>query len=221
MGLLGWLTVFVAAAWIDSARVNPSTKDRVSAAPYAGNEDEYNAERRALRGGRGERVSGTLTLRLANGQIFQLVDKIEDGGEHRRYVYERYLSDAGLHVVNVEEYEGGGYLVVHGGVASEAWLRGRPPFRLTDAGSLASRANLRMPTLRTGSRSGESTTPAWCGSSLSAANTCGARENAAWVDASTVRFVRVQIDRQESKHERVPIRLFRRNSGWTLQQSAD
>jgi len=92
--------IATAACSYSAQREGPNTDSAASPAPYTGKEEAYAAERRALVG-RGERVSGTLKLRLANGQTFQLIDKIEDGDEYRRYIYDRYLPEAGLHVVTV------------------------------------------------------------------------------------------------------------------------
>jgi hypothetical protein len=60
-----------------SAQTQPANKAAacVYPAPYA-DENEYVAERTALSGGRGERVSCMLRLRLANGRNVQLVDRI-------------------------------------------------------------------------------------------------------------------------------------------------
>jgi len=110
-----------------SAQTQPANKAAacVHPAPYA-DENEYVAERTALSGGRGERVSCMLRLRLANGRNVQLVDRIEDSGEYRRYVYERYIAEAALHLVSVHLYEGGAHLVVHSLAGSKTWLPGPP-----------------------------------------------------------------------------------------------
>jgi len=36
------------------------------------------------------------------------------------------MSEGKLHVVTIHLYEGGGYLVIHGGAGSKAWLAGPP-----------------------------------------------------------------------------------------------
>lgn len=93
--------------------------------PYA-DANEYVAERAALSGGWGTRQSCTLRLRLANGRFVELVDRIEEGDAYRRYVYDRYIPDATLHVVSVHLYEGGAYFVVHFRSGSKTWLPGPP-----------------------------------------------------------------------------------------------
>src|SRR3989454_1060770 len=209
------------AACVDSPRERAGKAPVGSPVPYTGKEDEYIAERTALLGGRGDRVSGTLRLRLANGQTFQLVDKIEDGGEYRRYVYDRWVSEASLHVVTLHLYEGGGYVVVHGGVASEAWLTGPPVVSPDGRRFVTISSELddfyspnrleiwqidKTGLVREFAIDGEH---AW------------GPEKATWVDAATVQFVRVRIDRAGSQDERVPVRLLKRGDHWTLQRAAE
>src|SRR5262249_12458828 len=92
--------IATAACSYSAQREGPNTASAASPAPYTGKEEPYASERRALGVGV-EGVSGTLKLGLANGQTFQLINKIEDGDEYRRYIYDRYLPEAGLHVVTV------------------------------------------------------------------------------------------------------------------------
>src|SRR6267378_3438913 len=103
--VLAIVACIASAACVQSAHEGARGARSVAPSPYADKDDEYIAEREALRGGRGERLSGTLRLRLANGRTVHLVDKIEDSGEYRRYVYDRYMSEGKLHVVTIHLYE--------------------------------------------------------------------------------------------------------------------
>ena len=123
-----FLLALVAGATILVSLASASAQARppcVHPPPYA-DANDYVAERTALSGGRGTRQSCTLRLRLANGRFVELVDRIEDSGAYRRYVYDRYIPEAALHLVAVHLYEGGGYFVVHSPSGGKTWLPSLP-----------------------------------------------------------------------------------------------